>query len=62
MFELSILGLAAVVLGSAMAGGFIGIRFYRRWHEEELVDLDAIQADMLMNLNRKAANDPRIAA
>jgi hypothetical protein len=52
MFELSILQLAGIVLASAGAGGFVGIRVYRRWLDEEIVDLDAIQADSL--ISRKA--------
>jgi hypothetical protein len=62
MFELSLLGLAGIVLGSAAAGGFIGIRLYRRWHEDEIVDLDAIHAEILVNLQRNALKDPRISA
>ena len=53
MFELSILQLAGIVCGSLGVGGFIGIRIYRRWLEEETVDLDAIQADGLINFLHK---------
>jgi hypothetical protein len=53
MLEFSILGLAGVVLSAAGAGGFIGILIYRRWLDEEIVDLDAIQADRLIGLLQK---------
>lgn len=53
MLELSILELAAVVLGSAGAGGYLSVQIYKRWLDEETVDLDAIAADKLLKKDHR---------
>ncbi|BCJ90832.1 hypothetical protein IZ6_15670 [Terrihabitans soli] len=53
MFELSLFELTGIVLGSVGAGGFVGVQFYRCWLDQEVVDLDAIEADRAMNRDRE---------
>jgi hypothetical protein len=45
VLDLSILELTAVVLGSASAGSYLGIKLYQRWLDGAVVDLDAFAAD-----------------